>query len=136
MIPPVVGNLLSGLGLKGIAITVAALVAFGFWMEFQRRGQRIESLSGALSVAEQANREWTATVERLQAEHARDVAALTRQMQAAESRARRAAGMKEEIRRDANQEDRPVGPVLRNLVDRMRGHAGADDPGGAAPQRP
>lgn len=123
-------GVLTWVKLAGAGILLAGACAVGFsWWE---RGQRIEELNRSLDTVKEANAEFGRQLALQNDLNRMSIDAMARQMEAERQTDRRLSSLLEGVRRDAATDDRPVGPVLRNLRERMRAGSRAETGAAAA----
>lgn len=113
---------------------VAGIAAFAYISHLRADRARLTAanarLEASLSVAEQAARDNAAAVDRLKADNARALAAVSAERDAMARRVRQLAALRSEIDHAPPSDDGPVAAVLSRALDGLRIAGSADGAGG------
>ena len=96
---------------------IACAVLMAGWIYLQHVRSQVAELSGQLAVQQQVNATNMAALDELKSQYATNLAAVTADRDAVASRAETVAKLKKDYR---HEEDAPVAPVLRSVLDGLR----------------
>lgn len=134
-VPAALSGILAGLKGKAIAalaglLVIASIALYVQYLRGEVRDQRAEiarlaaDRDSALAAADSAH----AALQAERADHARAMAAVTADLEAARTRAATLATLRTEIRNAPAADDAPAAPVLRATLDRLRQLRAGGDP--------